>query len=478
MKILLVAAEVAPFAKVGGLADVAGALPLSLHALGHDVRVAMPEYELVDKANFPMTPVLHDLDVPLGASAQQVDVNQAAMGRAGEVPVYLIANPHYYSRPEVYAYPDDDERFLLFCRAVLEMLPALDWWPDVIHCNDWHTAVIPNWLRTTYAADPRYAKIATVLTVHNLAYQGVFPETAPVLADLETARISAEAAFPGRINLLARGLHYADMINTVSKQYAREILTPEYGEKLDPLLNSRRDRLSGILNGIDVDLLDPQADPYLLHHFDADHLGARALNKAALQIEAGLPGRPDVPMLGAISRLAAQKGFEIMVPMLETLLARRDVQFVVLAVGNPLYEAQFADLQSRFPDRVCTFLRFDAPLAQRLYGSLDIFLMPSRFEPCGLGQMFAMRYGAVPVVRRTGGLADTVQDYDPATPTGSGFVFDEFTPSAFLHAIERALSLYADKAAWTALVRHDMALDWSWDRSARKYLELYERALG
>jgi starch synthase len=478
MKILMVSAEVAPFAKVGGLADVAGALPLALHDLGHDVRVVMPKYQIVDESKHTLRPVIRDLAVPLGARSVPVDVAEAAIGRAGQVPVYFIANTYYYDRPEVYAYPDDDERFVLFCRAALDMLPALDWWPDIIHCNDWHTGIIPDWLRTLYKADPRYAGIATVYTIHNLAYQGSFPASHLALTGLaDQGLIAAEKQyFPGEINLMARGLAATDVINTVSGQYAREILTPEYGEKLDPLLRARQDHLFGIVNGIDVDLIDPQTDPDLPHHFDADHLAGRAANKAALQREAGLPVRPDVPIMGAISRLAVQKGFEIMVPMLEQVLAERDAQFVVLAIGNPVYEQQFTELAARFPDRVAAFLRFDAPLAQRIYGGLDLFLMPSRWEPCGLGQMFAMRYGTVPVVRQTGGLADTVQDYDPATGEGSGFVFKEFAPEAFAAAVERGLALYDDKAAWQALVRHDMGLDWSWDVSAHKYVALYAQA--
>ncbi len=478
MKILLVAAEVAPFAKVGGLADVAGALPTALHAMGHDVRVVLPKYALIDTTKYSVRPVLHDLPVPLGAEPVAVDVLQTQIGRTGAVPVYLIANEFYYGRPEVYAYPDDAARFLLFCRAVLEMLPGLEWWPDVIHCNDWHSGIIPNWLRTLYACDPRYTNIATVYTIHNLAYQGTTPTETLTLAGLPpTDRLPIETAqFPGAINLMARGLTYSDVINTVSEQYAREILTPEYGEQLDPLLRARRERLFGILNGIDVDLINPQTDPDLPHHFDADHLAARAANKAALQREAGLPVRPDVPILGAISRLAVQKGFEIMVPMLEGLLAAHEVQFVVLAIGNPVYEQLFTDLVARFPEQAAAFLRFDGPLAQRIYGSLDLFLMPSRFEPCGLGQMFAMRYGTVPVVRKTGGLADTVEDYDSATGHGHGFVFTDFTPNAFAAAVERGLALYHDSTAWEELVRCDMGLDWSWDVSARKYVDLYMRA--
>ena len=271
----------------------------------------MPKYALIDTVKYPLRQVIPQLTVPLGSDYVSVEVLESQIGRAGEVPVYMIANAYYYERPEVYAYPDDAARFLLFCRATLEMLPALDWWPDVIHCNDWHTGIIPNWLRTLYARDPRYTNIATVYTIHNLAYQGSGPPEVLALAGLPADdRLPIESAqFPGEINLMARGLTHTDVINTVSEQYAQEILTPEYGEKLDSLLRARRDRLFGILNGIDVDLVNPQTDPDLPHHFDADHLAARAANKAALQREAGLPVRPDVPILGAISRLAVQKGF-------------------------------------------------------------------------------------------------------------------------------------------------------------------------
>ena len=493
LKILMVAAEAAPFAKVGGLADVAGALPLVLTALGQEVRVVMPKYAQIDAARFNLQPAIPHLPVPWGtgegrpapagetpgAGTETVEVLAGSIGPAGTIPVYFIADERLFGRPEVYGYPDDDERFLLFCRAALEMLPALDWWPDVIHCNDWHSGVIPNWLQTLYAHDPRYARIATVYTIHNLAYQGVFGQATLERAGLAAGGpIPAETAyFGGAVNLMARGLLYADAINTVSEQYAREILTPEYGERLDPLLREREAQVFGILNGIHTDVVDPRTDPHLVQNFDADHLEARAVNKAALQREARLPGRPEVPVLSAISRLATQKGFDIMVPMLEALLARHDVQFVLLATGDPGYEAQFSDMARRYPNKVTFFRAFDAEIGQHIYSGSDMFLMPSRFEPCGLGQLFAMRYGSVPIVRHTGGLVDTVQDYDPATGQGSGFVFTEYDPAAFGAATERALALYADPVAWRRLVRYDMGLDWSWRVSARKYVDLYRRAM-
>ncbi|HMA34703.1 MAG TPA: glycogen/starch synthase [Chloroflexia bacterium] len=478
LKILMVAAEVAPFMVVGGLAFVASALPRALHQLGHDVRVVMPRYAGVDAARQPLTRRVRDLRVPYGATARRVDVWEAALAPDTPAPVYLVDHPPSFDRPEVYEYPDDARRFLLFSRAALEMLPALDWWPDIVHCNDWHTGLIPNWLPTLYHDRPAYARLTSVFTIHNLFHQGTAP-----LATLRAAGLAAAgptpievAAFPGEMNFLARGLQYAAAITTVSPQYAREILTPQYGEGLDPLLRQRQAALFGILNGIDMQGRDPATSPYLPAHFDATHLERRAANKQAFQREVGLPERGTVPLLAASSRLMPQKGFDIMVPALERLLGQQDVQFVMAGSGKAEYVALLEALQARFPARMAYCPNPDPGLIERLYAGSDIYLMPSRFEPCGLGQMFAMRYGSVPVVHWTGGLVDTVQDYDDASGAGNGFVFTEYTAAALQRAVTRALRVYADRPAWDALIRHDLGLDWSWDRSARRYVEIYRRA--
>ncbi len=477
LKILMVGAEVAPFTIVGGLAFVAAALPQALHELGHEVRVVMPKYAAVDETQYPLTERLRGLRVPYGAGQRRVDVWETRLAPNSPVPVYLIRDDAFFDRPEVYEYPDDVNRFLLFSRAVLEMLPALDWWPDIIHCNDWHTGLIPNWLHTLYAQRPDYARLTSVCTIHNLFHQGTAP-----LATLRAAGLPAQpdpleaAVFPGEMNSLERGVRHADAISTVSPQYAHEILTPEYGEGLDPILRLRQDRLFGILNGIDTRSRDPATSPHLVAPFSADDPGPRAAGKAAFQRESRLPQRADVPLLAASSRLMPQKGFDLMGPMLESLLSERDVQFVMAGSGKAEYVALFEALQARFPDQVAYYLNPSPGLIERLYAGSDLYLMPSRFEPCGLGQMFAMRYGSVPVVHWTGGLVDTVQDYDPATGHGDGFTFTPYTVAAFLAATERALAVYADSAAWARIVAHDLALDWGWDRSAQHYVELYHQA--
>ncbi len=496
LKILLVAVEVAPFAKVGGLADVAGALPKALRALGHDVRVAMPKYQVIDEARFGLQTRLAALPVPLGDQIVTVRIAEAPLDPDHPIPVYFIDSPHYFDRPEVYAYPDDDERFVLFSRAAVEMLGPLGWTPDVIHCNDWHTGIIPNWLQTIDRQNPALGHAATVFTIHNIAYQGEFtsrpPAAGPVVGVggdaatrfLKLAGVAAQGltdfeqqALGGTVNLMGRGIQFADAVNAVSEQYAREIMTPEYGEKLDPLVRSRHDHVFGILNGIDMDVFNPMTDRHIAARYSAADPAGKGINKAGIQHAMHLPVRPDVPLMSAISRLFVQKGFDIMIPALEEVLPEVDAQFILLAIGDPGYEARFKRLAARHPDKVSLAITFDPPLAQRIYAGSDIFLMPSRFEPCGLGQMIAMRYGTVPVVRRTGGLADTVQNYDPATGAGSGFVFDPYTPEALIDAIRRALAAYAQADAWSGLRLHDLSLDWSWERSARKYVALYHKAL-
>ncbi len=473
----MVAAEVAPFTVVGGLAFVAAALPQALHKLGHEVRIVMPKYAAVDERRHPLTRRIHDLAVPYGTGQRRVDVLEAPPTPDLPLPVYLIRADAAFARPAVYEYPDDMERFVLFSRAVLAMLPALNWWPDIIHCNDWHTGLIPNWLHTLYADRPEYARLTSVFTIHNLFHQGTAPLAALHTAGLPAVPDPIEAlAFPGEMNALARGLRYADRITTVSPQYAREILTPQYGEQLDPLLRERQDRLVGILNGIDTTQRDPATSPHLPAHFSAHDPAPRAAVKPAFQRECGLPVQQAVPLLAASSRLMPQKGFDLLGPLLEQLMAHSNVQFVLAGSGKAEYEALFTALQTRFPDRIAYRSNPASGFIERLYAGSDIYLMPSRFEPCGLGQMFAMRYGSVPVVHHTGGLVDTVQNYDAATGAGSGFSFSSYTVDAFLAATERALALYADPPTWARLLRHDLTLDWSWDRSAQQYVELYHQA--
>ncbi|MDE3077334.1 MAG: glycogen synthase [Chloroflexota bacterium] len=474
MKILIAAAEVVPFAKVGGLADVTGALPKALRRLGHDVRVVMPKYQRIQDEKFGIRGLLDRVDVPMNAHHEPASVKQGVI--ADGIPVYMVDSDKYFNREGIYGYDDDDERFIFFSRAALEMLPALDWQPDVVHCNDWHTAIIPNWLNTVYRDDPRYKQIATLFTIHNLAYQGIFGYRVLEIAGLESfGFVMSDRQDSHVVDLLGRGLHFSDAINTVSEQYAREITTPEFGEGMEGLLKSRQDRLFGILNGLDYDELDPKRDKHIATNFDRQSLNRRVENKLALQREADLQVDPSVPLIGMISRLADQKGLDILAQIIDPLM-RQPLQMVILGTGDQHYHEMLSAIAKKYPN-LAIFLTFNTPLAQKIYAGSDMFLMPSRFEPCGLGQLIAMRYGSVPIVRRTGGLADTVQDFNPATGEGSGFVFERYDAMDLFATIIRATETFKHRDVWRKLVATDMALDFSWPVSAGKYVDLYRKAI-
>jgi len=475
LKILFLTAEAVPFAKVGGLADVAGSLPKALRQLGHDVRLMMPRYGTISSNDFQLEKIGEPFRVPAGAGKEYVHLIGSTMGE--DIPVYLLWNEHYFtSREKVYGFEDDAQRFAVFGRGVIEAMRKLDWRPDVIHANDWHTAVVPTWLDVTGWREPYYRDIATLFTIHNLAYQGITGRLILTFAKMEDVEhLSVEP--PGDVNWMAQGIAHSNLINTVSERYAEEILTPEMGMGLESLLKKRKDRLHGVLNGLDYDEWNPVTDPWVPHNFDVRSLDRRAANKTALQQQARLPVRSDVPLVGMVSRLDYVKGMDLMEPTLTWLLTEHDAQFVVLGTGDPLYHEMFEVIQHRYPDRARAFLKFDAGLARRIYASADMFLMPSLVEPCGLGQMIAMRYGSVPIVRRTGGLADTVTDYDAESGHGTGFVFVESTPEACQEALQRALEVYEDRETWRALQMRGMESDFSWTASAREYVDLYRKAL-
>jgi starch synthase len=393
------------------------------------------------------------------------------------VPVYFIDSEPYLQREKLYGYGDDGERFILFCRAALEAVRRLDWAPDIIHCHDWHTAIITNWMKTLYRDDPFFAHSATVYTIHNLAYQGIFGYRI-----LEVAGVAEEgflyAELPELANvvdLMGRGIHYADVVSTVSPRYAREILTPEFGERLDPVLRERKDRLYGILNGIDTQAFDPAADKTLAANYDAFSLERRPANKRALQELAHLPVSERTPLIAIISRLTDQKGFDLFdqvaIPLIE-----QGVQLVVSGTGDQHYHSMFQRLAARYPQQVSIHLTFNVEMSQKMYAGSDMLLMPSRFEPCGLTQMLAMRYGSIPIVHCTGGLADTVQEFDPAHDTGNGFSFPRYDPFHLFAAVMRALEVYQFPQVWQGLMQRAMLADYSWDASAEQYVALYRRA--
>ncbi len=475
LRILFLCAEAVPFAKVGGLADVAGALPKALHALGHDVRLMIPRYGTISSEDFELRQIGDPFRVPVGAGKEFVHLI-GTITEAG-VPVYLLWNEHYFtSREKVYGFEDDAQRFALFGRGALGAVELLNWTPDIIHANDWHTAVVPTWLDVSGWRDPLFRDIATLFTIHNLAYQGITGRLILRFAQMEdVAHLSVEQ--PGVVNWMAQGIAHSDLVNTVSERYAREILSPEMGMGLDPLLMERKGRLYGVLNGLDYDLWNPVTDPYIPHNFGISNLDRRAANKTALQQQARLPVRSDVPLVGMVTRLDHVKGMDFMEPVLTWLLGDKDAQFVLLGTGDPRYHDLFRSIQERYPSQARAFLKFDEVLARRIYASADMFLMPSLVEPCGLGQMIAMRYGSVPVVREAGGLADTVIDHTAEEGDGTGFVFQENSPEAFKDALRRALDAHQDRGTWRALQMRGMASDFSWTASAEEYVDLYRKAI-
>lgn len=483
LRVLYLSVEVEPYAKTGGLGDVSRALPKALRGQGVDVRVCLPRYGHIPEAVLAPEPVLTGLDVPVDGRIEPVVIRAARAGSlqsraAAPVPVYLVESKKYFGRESIYGYSDDGERFIVYCRAALELCRALDWAPDIVHCHDWHTGIVPNWLQTIYRDDRFFSGTASVFTIHNLAYQGVFDSHLLEVAGIEAYGFVYPqiADFGTAVNFMGRGILFADAVTTVSERYAEEILTPEYGEKLDPLLRDRQDRLFGILNGIDQEELDPRTDPHLSVNFGSEDLELRLQNKLALQREAGLPVEAQTPIVGMIGRLTGQKGLDLLAPVAQALL-RQPLQLVILGTGDASYHDMLRHVQAAHPDRAAMFLTFNTPLAQRIYGGADLFLMPSRYEPCGLGQMIAMRYGSVPAVRATGGLATTVQDWDPRAGAGNGFSFQRYDPMELFATVIRAVETYKYGPVWRDIQKKGMETDFSWERSAGKYRQVYHFAL-
>lgn len=477
LRLLLISSEVEPFAKTGGLADVAGALPQALATLGHDVRVLMPKYRGVERHGTLRTAVPR-VRVPVGDRTTEGALLEGRLGRA--VPVYFLAHDHYYDRPALYGtgqgdYLDNCERFIFFCRGALEALRALGWTPHVIHANDWQSGLVPVYLETLYKDDPALGEVGTLFTIHNLAYQGVFWHFDMPLTGLGWDLFTpAGLEFYGKLNFLKGGLVFADVLNTVSKAYAQEIQTAEFGCGLEGVLQYRRADLHGVVNGIDVAAWDPATDRDLTKPYSAEDLAGKAACKQALAQELGIDA-DGAPIIGIVSRLAAQKGLDLVLEALPELVDA-GFELALLGAGEPGLETAFGEAARASRGRIAIRTGFDNALARRIYAGADMFLMPSRYEPCGLGQMISMRYGTIPIVRRTGGLADTVVEARPARRTGTGFGFAEPTARALLEAATRALAAYREPALWRQLQRNAMAQDFSWPASAREYVALYRKA--
>ncbi|MBI2153326.1 MAG: glycogen synthase GlgA [Candidatus Rokubacteria bacterium] len=479
MRILLISSEAEPFAKTGGLADVAGAVPKALAGLGHDVRVLMPKYRGVERHAGSLTPIIPRLQVPIADRTAEGAWLEGRMG-AG-IPIYFLAQDQYYDRDALYGtaegdYWDNCERFIFFCRAAVEGLRQLGWTPHVIHANDWQTGLVPVYLETLYRDDPALAKIATLFTVHNLAYQGVFWHYDMPMTGLGWDLFTpAGIEYYGKLNFLKGGLIFADLLTTVSRTYAREIQTPEFGCGLEGVLQERSQALHGVVNGIDYEVWNPASDPAIPKGYTADDLQGKRACKLALQEELGLAREP-APLLGMVTRLVEQKGLPLVLEALPGLLAG-GVQLALLGSGEPALEQAFAAAAATHAGRVAVSFGYDAALARRIYAGADCFLMPSRYEPCGLGQLISLRYGTIPLVRWTGGLADTVKEFDPAKQAGTGFGFAPFSHEALLDCCRRALAVFRQPRLWQRLVRNALAEDFSWEASAREYVSLYRKAV-
>ncbi len=483
LRICFVASEVAPFAKTGGLADVSGALPPYLHGQGHDVRLFMPLYSSIDTQEHELAPVdfLRGVAIAMGSHTFTFSV---FVGRlpGSELDVYFIGCPQLYHGSGIYTGEWDEHlRFALLSRAAIECCQRMGWAPDVFHCNDWHTALVPLYLKTLYRWDQLFAQTKTVLTIHNIAYQGVFPaDVVPNLGLAEHRRLLFQADLEaGAVGFLKTGILYADAVTTVSRTYAREIQTEAFGRGLDPLLKERSGSVVGIVNGVDYSVWSPETDPHIPHHYSIDDAAeGKAKNQRHLLEQMGLTYGERVPTLGVVSRLTSQKGFDLLFEPIPEALRYLDLRFVVLGTGEGKYEDFFHQLQQTFPQKVCYYRGYNEELAHLIEAGSDIFLMPSSFEPCGLNQMYSLKYGTAPIVRKTGGLADTVQLFDAATGEGTGFVFEHFDSTGFAWALKQALTTYKDPQAWARLVRNGMEQDYSWQRQGAEYEELYRQLCG
>lgn len=481
LTVCLLASEAAPLSKTGGLADVSAALTKYLHAAGHDVRLFTPLYSSINRSKFPMQPVegLQNLDVGVGSHSYVMSVMSTILP-GSTATIFLIDCPALFSRQALYTTdPDEHLRFLAFTRAVFVCCQRMQWSPQILHCNDWHTGFAPLFLKALFDWDRLFAGTRSVLTIHNIGYQGVFASS--FIEDLSLGPknylLHQDDLRAGRINPLRHGILYADAITTVSPTHAREICTDQYGMGLQDSLRARAGALTGILNGVDYAEWDPRHDHYLPKHFDTDTLGVKAELKQQLLQRVGLTISPSTPVAGIVTRLASQKGIDLMFDSLPAVLEWRELGLIALGSGEPQYEKFFTELQQSFPGRVTFHRGYSDELAHWIEAACDMFLMPSQYEPCGLNQMYSLRYGTVPIVRKTGGLADSVEHYDPATGQGTGVVFNDYDSEALEWGINTALDWYAEPERWKRIVRNGMERDFSWERQGGLYVDLYKRLI-
>lgn len=476
--VFFISPEAAPFAKTGGLADVAGSLPSALHSLGAEVAVGLPFYRAIKEQNLSIWEKIPRIEVPLGEDTLSCRVLETKT--ADGIPVYFFDREDLFDRPRLYGTPEGDyydnfERFCFFCRAVLLFAKEAGFRFQVAHCHDWQTGPVPAYLRTVYGNDPFFASTATVFTIHNLGYQGLFPQSKLAASGIPEKEFNPEGLeYWGKISLLKAGITYSDAITTVSKKYSEEIRTPEFGQGLDGVLRARDEALYGILNGVDYKAWDPSRDPHIPYHYDSGKVETKKKNKAALIEELKLKrSRNERPLLGLISRLSSQKGCDLVVQIAEDVVNLKAL-LAILGEGDEIYRSALVELSRKHGSNIAVRIGFDEPLAHKIMAAADMLLIPSLYEPCGLTQMYALKYGTVPIARATGGLDDTISSFDPENRTGNGFKFGPYTAEALLGAIKEALALFRNKEAWRTLMRNGMNEDFSWDRSARRYLEIYQ----
>ncbi len=472
MKVLYAASEALPFIASGGLADVAGSLPQALRKRLIGARVVMPLYDTIrQELKDTMTFITH-ISVPVAWRRQYCGIFEA---RHNGVIYYLLDNQYYFKRDRIYGHYDDAERFAFFARAVLEIIPHIGFKPDIIHCNDWQTAMTPVYYSTMYADQPGWENIKTIFTIHNIQYQGVYGME--LIGDVLGLQPGTEhiVEYNGCVNLMKGAIETANVVTTVSPSYANEILDPWFSHGLDNILEQRRFKLSGILNGIDVENYNPETDKDIFANFSAEDFSAKAINKAELQKMFNLPENPRTPIVGLVTRLVSHKGLDLIKAILDELLATTDIQFVVLGSGDWQYEEFFKEMAGRYPNQLGLRLGFVPDLARKIYAGSDMFLMPSKSEPCGLSQMVALRYGSIPIVRETGGLKDTITD--SGDNEGNGFTFARYNAHDMLHSIRRAVEGYQNEEGWNVLVKRALECNNSWNRSANEYIRLYKAVL-
>jgi len=479
MKVLIASPEVFPFVKTGGLADVTGSLPKALNKLGIETRVILPKHKTIDEQRFPMTYKNHIFTCPMSQSSIEGEIVESEYDG---ITAYLVEKDEYYYRDYLYSTPDGDyldnaERFIFFSKSILEAIKVTGFVPDVLHCNDWETALAPVFLKTLYKNEPALKTVSTLFTIHNLGYQGIFWHHDMHLLNIGWEYFTPDCLeFFGKINFLKGGIVFSDIINTVSKKYSEEIQTPEFGYGLDGILRTRKNDLFGIINGMDYEDWNPEKDPFLAARYSFENPQNKKICKRVLQETFGLPVNEEMPLLATISRLADQKGFDLIASALEKIILA-GTQYIILGTGERRYHDLLTELSRKFPHSFSIKIAYDNQLAHLIEAGADMFLMPSRYEPCGLNQLYSLKYGTIPIVRGVGGLEDTIIDYTQSPDSGTGFKFYEYTDDALLNAIQRALKIFYEKDIWASLMKRCMQSDFSWERSAKEYIGLYEKAI-